>query len=397
MAEETKGAGSLDDRPPPKDLLGFNAYRDAVLDWIRDPSTRTPLTIGLFGKWGSGKTSLMAFIQRELDAERAAVEEGQREGRKNLTVWFNAWKYEPREALWRALMLRVLETVRQAVPKEDKTARQTLDDLAASLYREVEREELGHLTVDWSELLKGSVETAAQVVIGMAPGLALLDEFRKAAAGEAGKAGSGRLLDALHRARATLHKDRVQSIEQFQHDFEGLVREHIQPHGYLVVFVDDLDRCLPEKAIEVLEAIKLFLDAPGCIFLLGLDRDVVEQGIQVKYKDFVVEEGEGKKRLLVDGANYLEKIIQLPFELPPIEAADMGKFIDGLQVTFPDARCPQVFAQGLEHNPRKVKRTINTFLSRNRVAAQEYRLGKGVERQRGLRRRDATTFGTPEL
>jgi len=384
MAEEKKGVGFLHDRTPPKDLLGFDAYRDAVRDLICDPTTQTPLTIGLFGKWGSGKTSLMEFIQRELDAERAAVEKREREGRKNLTVWFNAWKYEPREALWRALLLQVLDAVRRLVPEKDEPARQKLDDLAASLYREVEREELGNLTVDWRKLLTGAVGTGTQVVLGMVPGLALLNELSKGAAGEAGKAGPGRLLEALGRARATLHKDRVQSIEQFQKEFAGLVQEYIQPHGHLVVFVDDLDRCLPEKGIEVLEAIKLFLDAPGCIFLLGLDRDVVEQGIQVKYKDFVVEEGEGKKRLLVDGANYLEKIIQLPFELPPVEAADMGKFIEGLQVTFPDARCQEVFAQGLEHNPRKVKRTINTFLflwklaPRRRLEVTPVRLAKVV-------------------
>lgn len=303
----------------------------------------------------------MDFIKRELEAENAP-ENAKTPSRKNLTVWFNAWKYEPREALWRALLLQVLEAVRDAVPEKDNESRQKLDDLAASLYREVDREELGGLTLNWRKLLKGSFETATQVGISLIPGLALLAELQKGAAGEAGKAGPGRVMEALQRARATVHKDRVRSIEQFHRDFEALVNKYVKPSGQLVVFVDDLDRCLPEKALEVLEAIKLFLDAPGCIFCLGLDRSVVERGIEVKYKDFVVEDGEGKRRLLVDGANYLEKIIQLPFELPPIEAADMGKFIAGQKVTFPDPRCPDVFAHGLEHNPRKVKRSINTFL-----------------------------------
>ena len=359
MPDSEKSASFLDDRVPPKDLLGFNAYRDAVLALISDANTLTPLTIGLFGKWGSGKTSLMDFIKRELDAENKGSKKGKK---KNLTVWFNAWKYESREALWRALLLQVLETVRAVVPEKDKDALQKLDDLAASLYREVDREELGGLTLDWRELLTGTFKTAAQVGISLIPGLALLTELQKGAAGDVGKQGPARVMEALQRSRATVHKDRVRSIEQFHSDFEALVKKYVQPDGHLIVFVDDLDRCLPEKALEVLEAIKLFLDAPGCIFCLGLDRDVVERGIEVKYKDFVVEDGEGKKRRLVDGANYLEKIIQLPFELPPIEAADMGSFIGGLQVTFPDARCPEVFAHGLEHNPRKVKRSINTFL-----------------------------------
>ena len=61
----------------------------------------------------------------------------------------------------------------------------------------------------------------------------------------------------------------------------GLIKE-----ARLIVFVDDLDRCLPEKAIEVLEAIKLFLEVPGVVFVLGMDREVVERGIEARYGHF---------------------------------------------------------------------------------------------------------------
>jgi hypothetical protein len=75
-----------------------------------------------------------------------------------------------------------------------------------------------------------------------------------------------------------------------------LLEQHVTNNdGRLVVFVDDLDRCLPEKAIEVLEAIKFFLGAPGCVFVLGLDQDVIARGIEMKYKELgEKKDGDGK-------------------------------------------------------------------------------------------------------
>jgi formylglycine-generating enzyme required for sulfatase activity len=159
----------------------------------------------------------------------------------------------------------------------------------------------------------------------------------------------------------------VQFLEQFHDRFNALVDEHIvRKNLRLVVFVDDLDRCLPEKAVEVLEAIKLFVDAPGCVFVLGLDQAVIARGIEIKYREFGLapgaEGGEAQKRFVIDGTRYLEKIIQLPFQIPPIERGDMGAFVKGLVETWPHPACPEVFAEGLGHNPRQVKRTVNVFL-----------------------------------
>ncbi len=131
--------------------------------------------------------------------------------------------------------------------------------------------------------------------------------------------------------------------------------------GRLVVFVDDLDRCLPDKAIQVLEAIKLFVDAPRCVFILGLAQDVIARGVEIRYKDFIQDKG-GKRTNPIDGAHYLEKIIQLPFTIPPIERVNMEPFVKGLVRGWPRAECPDVFAEGLGDNPRQIKRTVNVFL-----------------------------------
>ncbi len=96
----------------------------------------------------------------------------------------------------------------------------------------------------------------------------------------------------------------------------------------LLFLIDDLDRCLPEKAVQVMESVKLFLDARGCAFVLALDEEVVERGIMHRYRDYLFQGGGGLQKsgdesvenqltqLPITGAEYLEKIIQLPIHLP---------------------------------------------------------------------------------
>jgi predicted KAP-like P-loop ATPase len=83
------------------DRLRFSHYADVLAEVVL--TVDTPITIGIFGPWGSGKTSLMRLVAEQLINRRTA---GHRWAR---VVWFNAWQYERDQgALWRALLLRVL-------------------------------------------------------------------------------------------------------------------------------------------------------------------------------------------------------------------------------------------------------------------------------------------------
>ena len=84
------------------DLLSFDTYRDILVEIIRE--AETPLTIGIFGSWGAGKTSLLMMLENELKPEMTPV-------------IFNAWQYSKEDALWRALMSRVLEALRPPASK----------------------------------------------------------------------------------------------------------------------------------------------------------------------------------------------------------------------------------------------------------------------------------------
>lgn len=372
----------LSDSAASRDLLDFSPYTNTLLDIIRDPNTFGPLTIGVFGSWGSGKTSLMKFVHDDLRNDAA---------RKFRLAWFDAWKYEKEDALWRALLLRVVDTLRVRSERDatgndttPKDLRQAIEKLEQSLYRDIAWEEKGNVTIDWSKVGKAAAGSAVRLSIAMLPGFAS-QAVEAAQAALGGGKDLENLFDAFQRESVKHHQDQLRSIEQFQKEFGDLVAAHIVGNNQrLVVFVDDLDRCLPEKAIEVLEAIKLFLDVPGCIFLLGLDQDVITRGIKVKYRDFAIDEGaDSEKKIPIEGAAYLEKIIQLPFRLPKIEPTSMKPFVSGL-AAFADARCADVFAEGLETNPRKVKRAINVFLflsklaDRRAIQLQPIRLAKIV-------------------
>lgn len=342
----------LDDHPAQQDSLGFDVYADTLAEILSHPSTRTPLTLGLFGSWGSGKTSLMSMIRTRIDAARHPDYH---------TIWFNAWKYNQEDTLWRALILRVLESLRplsnkDTNSKEDQDQKKLIDDLdrlEESLYRTIEWEEVGKWTLDWYKALRGTVEGAADIALSFVPGgislINILKGINKSISGKDEQA----IAEAFRQEVKKHRREQIRFLDQFESQFQNLLYQHVindKKSGRLIVFVDDLDRCLPQKAIQILEAIKLFLDVPGCIFVLGLDPEATTQAILTRYQDL------NKSR------QYLEKMIQLPFLLPPIEASGMVNFVNSLVPHLPDPRCSEVFAEGLQHNPRQVKRTINVFL-----------------------------------
>ena len=346
----------LTDLPAERDSLDFAPYVNTLVDIITSPNTSTPLTIGIFGTWGSGKTSLMRMVEKGLP-------------KSFRTTWFNAWMYDKEETLWRVLLLHVLTALKEAIPENKVGDVEKLNDLEAALYQPLDREKIGDVKIEWGKLGRGVAGSAIQIGLAFLPSGTvindLLQDLRdKDKTGEA----VSNIFSAIHRERVKIHIEQVKFFEQFHHYFSLLADEYlVQKNLRLVVFIDDLDRCLPDKAIEVLEAIKLFLDIPGCIFVLGVDQNVVKRGIELKYQELENSNrlkipGEANSQPMIDGEHYLEKIIQLPFRIPPIERGVMSSYVQSLVKEWPDPACHQVFAEGLSDNPRQIKRTVNIFL-----------------------------------
>lgn len=367
----------VNDQPTEKDALDFTPYVETLADIIQ--TGNTPLTIGVFGTWGSGKTSLMKMVRNQLP--------------KDFTVaWFDAWKYDKEETLWRAFLLNVLFAVEQ---KSGET--EELKTLKTMLYRGLEFEKTGGVTIDLAKLGAKVAEGAIQIGLSFIPPLKTLADMAK----ELQKSGAGNVAggfeSAIQRERTKIYVEQVRSLEQFQEKFATLIKSYISPQR-LVVFVDDLDRCLPEKAIQVLEAIKLFLDVKDCIFVLGIDQDVIARGIEMKYKDVKdKKDADGKPHFTIEGIKYLEKIIQLPFQIPPVEQGDMGDFVQELSNEWPHEECHKVFAEGLGDNPRNIKRTVNTFLMLTKLAEKREKKLKGQVKPIRLAKVVAIQSAHPDL
>lgn len=365
----------VNDQPTEKDALDFTPYVETLADIIQ--TGNTPLAIGVFGTWGSGKTSLMKMVWN-------GIPESEYKGLpKEFTVaWFNAWKYDKEDSLWRALLLCVLTALKERASLQGKPVEE-FEKLQSLLYREMEIEKVGGVTIDLAKIGGVAAKSLAQLSLSFIPGVSaltkLVEELHSGAAKNMDDATA-----AIQRERTKIYIEQIQFLEQFQKRFSELIQEHVKPNR-LVVFVDDLDRCLPEKAIEVLEAIKLFLDAENCVFVLGLDQEVIARGIEIKYKELgSKQESDSQQHFTVEGVRYLEKIVQLPFQIPPVEQSDMGEFVEGLSAEWPHEECPNVFAEGLNdiqhNNPRQIKRAVNVFLMLwNLAKKREKKLGGRVK------------------
>lgn len=336
----------VNDQATETDALDFTPYVETLADIIQ--TGNTPLTIGVFGTWGSGKTSLMKMVKNKLPNDFTVA-------------WFDAWKYDKEETLWRAFLLSVLTAVKETSEKQGKPTEE-FEKMQSLLYREMEMEKVGGVTVDLPKL-GGAVATGlVKLSLSFIPGISALTKLVEELQSGAAKSTTDDAVSAITRERTKIYIEQVKFLEQFQEKFAKLVKTHIAPNR-LVVFVDDLDRCLPEKAIEVLESIKLFLDAESCIFMLGLDQEVIARGIEMKYKELgAKQDSENAQYFTIEGVRYLEKIIQLPFQIPQIESQDMGDFVHGLSEDWPHEDCPKIFSEGLGDNPRQIKRTVNVFL-----------------------------------
>lgn len=322
----------LDDNPAEADLLGFTRMQDILERVVRNPPKR-PFTLGIFGEWGSGKTTLMKLIQRRLEDEghahdNAAIGESA-PGSAVKTVWFNAWKYDSKEIIWNALIQTIFLRMHE--------------DPAIAHGRDVNefREKVGRAA-------KGLATYAAKVGTRLIPGGLVREED----------------VDQLV---ASLSSDATDPefafINRFEQAFDELVAEYVGEEGHIVVFVDDLDRCLPENAINVMEALKLYLDRANCVFVIGAESEIVEEGIRQRYKS--------NRRL--NAEDYLDKIIQLPFALPQIDEENAMRLLGqhGELPVHRDERMKTMLVVGTGGNPRRVKRFVNAFSVLRSVSAEE--------------------------
>jgi KAP family P-loop domain len=356
------------DVPSKNPELGFPETADALASIIEESDPQ--FAIGIFGGWGSGKTTLMRAIEERLSDKK-------RDSSKRIVpVQFSAWRYEKEQHL----IVPLLDTVRERL-------------------------------ISWSEEQETEagkrVATRTASTIGKA-----MNAFVSGFSMNIGVPGAlqvsydaNKTLERVTRMRADQRAARVPrsfyhaSFRALEQSFEEFVGQ--EGGRRIVVFVDDLDRCLPEGALEVLESMKLFFDIPGFVFVVGLDRVVVEYIVDQKYRRddnpvrYVMpnqqngaaprpEDAEPVRlgeTAPISGTDYIKKIFQVPFTLAPVSAGQLEEFLGavyddgGLTTTQQDeirdtvADHLQYLVRGSGVNPREIKRYINAYTLQRMIKA----------------------------
>jgi predicted KAP-like P-loop ATPase len=364
------------------DLLDFDYLVDVTKKIILDDKL-TPSTIGIYGDWGSGKSSLMDMVMNDLSEEEDV-----------LCIKFNGWLFEGYEDAKVALIGSILDEINKA-----KTPKGKAKKILKNLYDNTDffklSSKLAKYGIDF--LLTGGILSITDITI----------ETIKNALLSKGKQVEDKEIEGVFKAFKS--KEIRKSVKSFHSDFESVLKE--TKIKRLVVFIDELDRCKHETILETLEAIRLFLFAKGTSFIIGADERQIRYAVQMKYPDI-----EGNQ---IDiGKEYLEKLIQYPIRIPQLGQKEVefyimcllfedetndnlskiqdiikekkkGNFLDfelthelikekseELAEKLKDTislskQISSVLAKGLNGNPRHCKRFLNAMESRMQMA--EYR------------------------
>lgn len=294
-----------------EDLLNIEKYSLALSNFISNSDT--PITIGLQGEWGTGKTSLMSMLYEDFNRKSIACS------------WVNTWEYSmfkgPNETTPGVLrgMLEKLEATcknRNLWPNQDEK----------NLKFKKAAQIVGNIANQW---------IANQ--IGVDVKSALSD---------------------------TIENNQGIEIAEIKSTISTLISELIQdpniPLDRVVFFIDDLDRIPPNEAVEILEALKNIFDIPHCIFILAIDYDVVVKGLESKF-GVKTEENEREFR------SFFDKIIQVPFSMPvgtyDIENFLIEKFKSlGIEIKLDEKeQYTKAVRLSVGSNPRSLKRYLNSY------------------------------------
>ena len=303
-----------------QDLLQIKTYSDALSEFIAESDT--PITIGLQGEWGTGKTSLMAILLENLSRQNIA------------TSWVNTWEHS------------LFRTSREVTPKVLKSM---LDQLEQSCRKRGVWEN----TDDIDKAIKkvGRIlGNVANQMLTMQTGLDVLG-----AANLKSPESEGDI--------AEIKKDITLIIQR-------LIDSGHNPIEKVVFFVDDLDRIPPTEAVELLEALKNIFDIPNCVFVLAIDYEVVVKGLESKFGP-KTDKNEREFR------SFFDKIIQVPFSMP-VGIYSMKTFLAkkleelGVSVDTDDAaKYAEIVRFTSGSNPRSLKRYLNAFSLTNKVRARQ--------------------------
>ena len=291
------------------DLLGFQVHADLIKSVVTDASL-LPVTVGVFGDWGSGKSSVTKMLERSLQDNDGIA-----------TIYFNGWQFEgyddARSALIYSILIELAEHKRLG-PKIEAGVR--------DLIRKVDWLRLANtglqigvpLLTAW--LSAGAGASTVTPVLPLPQPVTPDDEAQKRLLDDVAEIEFAELLNSNPANQAML------SARQFRKDFGDLIAK--TELEAVVILVDDLDRCEPTRLVDTLEAIKLFLTVPNVAFVIGADERIVRHSIAKRYETEDVTQDEPATKHQTDlVTDYLEKLVQVPYYLPRLSQSEIETYM----------------------------------------------------------------------
>jgi hypothetical protein len=319
------------DTPAKRPTLGFAQIAEALAAVVQASEPR--FAVGIFGGWGSGKSTLMEEIERLVMNQQQAI-----------IVKFNAWRYE-REP---HLIVPLLDTIRATL--SEWAARRAPNDPRGAKVRELARR-IGRVVRALVRATSVDIGLRGAVVLNVQPGKVLDD-----------------MSEEPENTAASPQSLYFAAFEELSAAFADIASAGL---SRIIVFVDDLDRCLPDRALTVLESMKLFFDMPGFIFIVGLDEQVVNSAVRTKFGR--QQQGEAQKLDRLVEVEYPKKIFQVPYTLPAMVPAQLDDLLRWMadygqlgEIQREDLKIRvrnflrYVATEG-RINPREVKRYINAY------------------------------------
>lgn len=368
-----------------------------------------PLTVGLFGEWGSGKTHLLKLVEskvNEIQLDQKKLKKEQKTfPQVTIPVFFNAWRFEKEEHMIIPLFQTMLTQLEAYEHKSLGEEAKTFLSHTVIKFRVLAKALKSGLRVP--EKIAEVPQKIKNLDVSVLGDVLNIDTILQ----EYGKNIKEELLhDELF--KELTENTRLESV--YYNIPEWIEKITISDDINFIFLIDDLDRCLPENTLKMLESIKLFLDVPSCAFVLAIDDDVVERGVAYHYRDYLqnnnnivinLEKKEEEKQengvaeLPITGHEYLEKMVQLPFRIPVIGSENIYEFLEQrYRKTFEkilnedEKEIKQVreqqeieeqktqrsqtemildfFAKTIPPKPRKIKRTAMLFETKVRLLSQ---------------------------
>lgn len=308
--DENKKQG-LTDEDATVDLFNINKHLDGLSRFIK--ACNTPMTISIQGSWGSGKTSIMKMVEHEIEKDV-------------IPVFFNTWQFSQFD-LGNSLAFSMIKVLLNKLQDDESFIKHFTSVCSNALTTALKSVSIYNINVD----LKKCTEKTAD------------DNY-------------------------------AEQIENLHQHFQEVVNNACQREqkDRVVIFVDDLDRLIPSKAVELLEVLKLFLDCKQCVFVLAIDYEVVIRGAIEKYgfASYTSDKIDDKERNreYEKGKSFFDKIIQVPFKVP-VAVYDIKNYLkDGfnkinLKIDDNDLQdYIDLCASSIGSNPRSLKRLLNAFL-----------------------------------